>query len=488
MMRTLIGLFLTLLVFLMTADVCQAKMYKYRAGFQVGLGNYTTSQPPNFSFDKNYGFHIGGGNGSRILTFSVIKQINYTDSSSTGKFGFFADKSDAQFEISSLRFGFDLLFRLKKESKFQPTFGLGLGYAIWKYKDPIADTVIKTIDQKGGLVELAAAEMYISPSLGLDINLSSRTILGLSGSYDFLTGVGTSFADSVNNSRTQNGLMARISLSFLFGQPERRSPGTPYWTSDDSWAKSDSTARPEASERDSDGDGIYDKFDDCPNTPTGARVNRQGCPSDADGDGIPDGIDDCPKTPQSAWGMVDIFGCPIDTDYDGIPDYFDRCNDGPIGAITDDFGCPIDSDSDGIYDGLDDCPGTKAGIDVDMRGCIDVSFTIGVTKLNIDYEPGSFEVDERSKNRLLPLIEKLLILTNINIQIYGYTDNVGPSEANQIVSQRRANRLRDWLASQGIEIERMKAVGRGETRFVASNQTAKGRAENRRIELIFTTD
>jgi len=149
------------------------------------------------------------------------------------------------------------------------------------------------------------------------------------------------------------------------------------------------------------------------------------------------------------------------------------------------FGCPTDSDGDGVYDGLDDCPESEAGIEVDKRGCIDISFLAEPLVVSIDYPPGSFEVDERTKQRLQPLIKKLLILTLVKIEIYGYTDNVGPSEANQTVSQRRANRMRDWLESQGIARERMTPVGRGETNFIASNDTAEGRAKNRRIELVF---
>ena len=74
----------------------------------------------------------------------------------------------------------------------------------------------------------------------------------------------------------------------------------------------------------------------------------------------------------------------------------------------------------------------------------------------------------------------------MHVTILGYTDNVGPAEANQGLSQKRANRLRDWLVTQGIDEERMTPVGKGETSFVASNETAAGRTQNRRIELVFS--
>jgi outer membrane protein OmpA-like peptidoglycan-associated protein len=241
-----------------------------------------------------------------------------------------------------------------------------------------------------------------------------------------------------------------------------------------------------SSQPDSDGDGVADDDDDCPNTPEGVIIDDNGCSTDSDRDGVPDGLDDCPRTPRSATGYVDIFGCPIDADFDGVPDYRDSCRAGPVGAGVDETGCPLDSDGDGVYDGLDDCPATKQGIEVDQRGCIDVAFLHDVMRVYVDYPSGSFEIDQRTRKRLQPLIKKLLILSDVRITINGYTDNVGPTEANRDLSQKRANRMRDWMIENGITGERLTATGKGKTNFIASNKTAKGRAKNRRIELIFT--
>ncbi|HKW50583.1 MAG TPA: thrombospondin type 3 repeat-containing protein, partial [Candidatus Eisenbacteria bacterium] len=62
-------------------------------------------------------------------------------------------------------------------------------------------------------------------------------------------------------------------------------------------------------DRDSDGDGVTDSKDRCPNTPKGAFVDANGCPHDSDGDGVWDGIDQCPNTPRGV--EVDSKGCPI---------------------------------------------------------------------------------------------------------------------------------------------------------------------------------
>jgi len=118
---------------------------------------------------------------------------------------------------------------------------------------------------------------------------------------------------------------------------------------------------------DSDKDGVPDGVDKCPNTPAGAAVDAQGCPHDSDGDGVLDGLDKCPNTPRGA--LVDPTGCPIDSDKDGVADGIDRCPNTPAGAVVDALGCPVDSDHDGVPDGIDKCPGTPPGTRVDAAGC-----------------------------------------------------------------------------------------------------------------------
>jgi OmpA-OmpF porin, OOP family len=124
---------------------------------------------------------------------------------------------------------------------------------------------------------------------------------------------------------------------------------------------------------DSDGDGVPDKIDQCPNTPASARpVDARGCPIDSDHDGVPDGIDRCPNTPSGV--RVDALGCPVDSDGDGVPDYLDKCPNTPAGVkVYPDgarAGCPMDSDGDGVPDNLDRCPNTPANArPVDANGC-----------------------------------------------------------------------------------------------------------------------
>ena len=118
---------------------------------------------------------------------------------------------------------------------------------------------------------------------------------------------------------------------------------------------------------DYDGDGVPDYLDKCPETPRGVKVDENGCPLDSDKDGVADNLDECPGTPPGV--KVDKNGCPLDSDNDGVPDYLDKCPDTEIGIKVDSKGCPIDSDQDGVPDSVDKCPDTPIGVKVDQFGC-----------------------------------------------------------------------------------------------------------------------
>jgi OOP family OmpA-OmpF porin len=457
----------------------------YRFGVVYGLGNIKAGGKPYFGFNHLWGGVAGIGNERLTANLSLLAEKNYSDSTLTGHFGFFPNKNSARLAFSSLRVGLDIDYDFMPDKTIRPLIGAGLGYLIWKYTDPAGDTVVQTFGERGNRVDFSAAELFISGHVGAEAVISNRFALTLKTGVDYLTGIGTTFADSVGDARGRVMMRAAVVLSYRFGSENGSMESSDeYWPSTQSWSRVTTAERPRTAKDDADGDGVENKKDRCPGTPAGALVDKSGCPYDTDRDGVPDGIDVCPKTPPAA-GFVDINGCLVDADFDGVPDYRDRCRSGPSGAVVDESGCPIDSDSDGVFDGLDDCPDTAPGIEVDKRGCIDIAFLRDTMRINVDYASGSFEVDPRTRERLQPLIQKLKILTDVRVDISGYTDNIGPAEANLELSQKRANRMRDWLTSQGIAADRMIAVGKGETNFVASNDTAEGRASNRRIEFVF---
>jgi hypothetical protein len=118
---------------------------------------------------------------------------------------------------------------------------------------------------------------------------------------------------------------------------------------------------------DADNDGVPDSKDKCPNTPSWAIADANGCPYDTDGDGVPDYHDKCPNTPKDL--KVDSTGCPVDSDKDRVPDYLDKCPNTPNRVKVDANGCPVDSDGDKVPDYMDKCPYTVKGTIVDIYGC-----------------------------------------------------------------------------------------------------------------------
>jgi len=235
---------------------------------------------------------------------------------------------------------------------------------------------------------------------------------------------------------------------------------------------------------DSDGDGVGDRKDRCPDTPLGATVDEKGCPSDSDGDGVFDGSDRCADTPKG--DVVDATGCSMDGDGDGVNDGPDKCPDTPQGHEVDARGCSRDSDGDGVHDGPDKCPDTPSGVEVDVTGCA-VLFEGEQKTLvleNVLFEFNSSELTAASKAVLDeiagPLVESF---PDVRLEIGGHTDAVGPETYNRTLSQRRAESVVAHFVAAGVDESRLEAKGYGEDNPVASNDDDEGRAKNRRVEL-----
>ncbi len=234
---------------------------------------------------------------------------------------------------------------------------------------------------------------------------------------------------------------------------------------------------------DSDGDGVKDRRDKCPDTPRGAVVDAMGCPLDGDKDGVPDGLDKCPDTPKGA--QVDATGCPKDSDGDGVPDGLDKCPDTPKGAQVDAAGCPKDSDGDGVPDGTDKCPDTPKGKKVDEKGCEILFDEVRSTLVlkGVNFEFNSAELTANSRTILDSVAASLREWKEIRVEVAGHTDSIGSDGYNKTLSQRRAESVRKYLVSKGVDGSRLTAKGYGESKPIADNGTDAGRAENRRVEL-----
>ena len=180
---------------------------------------------------------------------------------------------------------------------------------------------------------------------------------------------------------------------------------------------------------------------------------------DGDGDGVADHLDRCPNTP---WGSkVDSIGCPK----------------GPVAArLTRKKTDRLDADKDGVLDPLDKCPQTPRTAAVDEKGCwatAEILFDFDSAIIKPQFHPA--------------LADAITVLQNnpdLKIEIQGNTDNTGPESYNKMLSEKRAQAVKEYMISKGIASDRLKAVGFGASRNVASNENEAGRALNRRIDFV----
>lgn len=229
---------------------------------------------------------------------------------------------------------------------------------------------------------------------------------------------------------------------------------------------------------DRDHDSITDLEDLCPDN-YGSRVNK-GCP-DTDSDGLFDFIDECPLVA----GPIENKGCPWpDSDSDGILDKEDGCPQ--LAGPKENGGCPYkDSDNDGLLDKDDDCPNTPGP--KSNKGCpVIEKEVIEVLKTafdNLEFEVAKDIILAGSFNSLDELAGVLMKKPSWKLEITGHTDNAGDDASNLILSKKRAEAVKTYLSSKGIDIGRFVIQYYGETKPIADNSTAEGRAKNRRVEM-----
>lgn len=255
--------------------------------------------------------------------------------------------------------------------------------------------------------------------------------------------------------------------------------------------------------KDADGDGIPDHLDECPETPGLPEFN--GCP-DTDGDGIPDHLDECPTEA----GLPEFNGCP-DTDGDGIPDHLDECP--TVAGLPEFNGCP-DTDGDGVPDHLDECPNEAGpvenngcpwpdrdgdGVPDHLDQCPDVPGTVAnngcpevtvevIAQLNefsktILFDLGKSTIRKDSYAVLQSIVDVMKEYPTAKFEIEGHTDSTGSAAINSRLSKERAAAVKDYLVSIGMDADRLTSEGYGPERPIATNKTAAGRQENRRVEI-----
>ncbi|SDZ81025.1 OmpA-OmpF porin, OOP family [Arachidicoccus rhizosphaerae] len=157
-----------------------------------------------------------------------------------------------------------------------------------------------------------------------------------------------------------------------------------------------------------------------------------------------------------------------------------------------------DSDGDGVADIFDKCPNTENGVRVDGAGCplpqpkqIIKQEKVVVTQQDrkiVDEAIKDLEFDlgkatiRPSSFPSLDRVSELLINKNFSLKLAGHTDNTGSNALNMRLSKERAEAVKAYLVSKGANASRIEAVGYGSSQPIATNDTAEGRQQNRRVE------
>jgi outer membrane protein OmpA-like peptidoglycan-associated protein len=350
---------------------------------------------------------------------------------------------------------------------------------------------------------LAGAKLYPFAAVGLGMMYTSSDFLGNDADYPLHVGAGVRWF-------VTDSIAVRADARFLRG-PSEQDPYTLNASYGEimvgvSWTPSASTGGatieeppPPPVDRDSDGDGIPDSVDKCPNEPEDKDMYQDddGCPDlDNDGDGIPDAQDKCPLDPEDKDGFQDDDGCPDkDNDADGIPDNVDKCPNEPEDkdGFQDLDGCPDpDNDGDGIPDAIDKCPNEPETINgnQDDDGCPDRGDPLVILS------PDRLDLLDAITFRGTTINKASLnVLGQVGATLRAHTEiwrlrltvHVQPSrdpDKDMELSQKRAQVLKDWLVKYGIDEKRLEPRGFGGTKPLVPPDT-KGSAQiNERVELI----
>jgi OOP family OmpA-OmpF porin len=319
----------------------------------------------------------------------------------------------------------------------------------------------------------------VQTGLGLTFWVTENVGLSLASVYKFAEVVGGDRTTSVTNiyePQAPSHFQHTAGITFQFGGKDTDGDGI--------YDKNDACPEVAGLKQfngcpDTDGDGIIDGSDACPDAFGSAFLN--GCP-DTDGDGIADKDDACPDVK----GLASFKGCP-DTDGDGIADKNDKCP--TVAGPASNGGCPVlDADKDGVPDSQDDCP-TVAG-PASNKGCPEVTpeavENLKIQARSVFFNSGksTFKVGDAATVASLAAMKEILTnYPNAKFSVEGHTDSDGSNVFNQKLSEDRANAVKKALVEKGINANNLTTAGFGETKPIATNKTKAGKAQNRRTEV-----
>jgi OOP family OmpA-OmpF porin len=341
-----------------------------------------------------------------------------------------------------------LKYNLSNSESFQPYLFAGYGFSAFQ----------DGVDRNGLFPSSDVSETSLA-GIGVNIGISDKMGINVSSSYR-----------NADESKAFKHFQHVIGVTFKLGSLDSDGDGI----SD----KNDECPEIPGLEEfagcpDTDGDGIADKDDQCPDE-AGSK-DMMGCP-DSDGDGIADKDDECPNSA----GGSETNGCP-DSDGDGVADKDDQCPD--LVGSPETNGCP-DSDGDGIADKDDQCP-NKAG-SAENNGCPVITDSV-MDELNdegsmIRFNASSSVIGEDSDECLDKIKSILDNYPSTIIMIEGHASSDGSKSFNQKLSEDRANSVKNALVGKGADSDRLETIGYGEDKPLKDNTSREGRKSNRRVQ------
>ena len=433
-------------------DISFSKLYNVAGEWSIGptpsvvsIGKY---------LDDNFSF---------IVTGSSNKISKWNPNLHSAGINFETSGEEATTVEELMYYGLDGMVKysfseLLNSTKFEPFVGFGGGYTWMEQPENTGDSYEPSTDLAG----LATMNLTVGLSYWINDLVGITAQSGLKNSFDEVV-----LVDHFQHS---------VGLTIKFGGKDSDGDGVydKFDICPDVAGLAEFNGCP-----DSDSDGIQDSEDTCPNQAGSAEYN--GCP-DSDGDGISDNNDTCPNEA----GTKALSGCP-DADADGVANAQDGCPNeaGPVANN----GCPWkDGDSDGVLDKDDNCP-NEAGT-VANNGCPEVVLPSEEEQAQlisysrtINFALGKSTFRKSAISTLQAINAILTAYPKANFVVEGHTDSIGSEAFNQKLSEERASKVVGYLTNNGVDSERLKSVGFGETTPIKSNTTAAGRATNRRVEV-----
>ena len=194
---------------------------------------------------------------------------------------------------------------------------------------------------------------------------------------------------------------------------------------------------------------------------------------------IPLGADPVVEAPAAE--VVETAVVPVesgDADGDGVTDDKDQCPDTPAGSTVDENGCPLP-----VAAPEPSCTPPNPGEPIDLNGC---KAGDAIVLRGVNFEVNSSHLTPNAKTLLDTVADALLAHQEIKAELGGYTSSEGSDSLNQTLSERRAESVKAYLVSRGVDAARLEPKGYGEASPVADNETSEGRELNRRVELKVT--